>query len=758
MKILIIAEKFNVAQKIAYYLSEGKSKTVRDGAQIYFHFENNNNEYFVMGLKGHVIELDYEKDLSHWNIETIKKLPKSRPVKIIKNKGIINTLKKLVKNIDLIIVATDYDREGELIGVEVLEALDAKNFKRAKFSTITRNEIKDSFENLIDVNFKLSDSAESRQYVDLAWGAALTRFLSIIAEHKGKSFLSVGRVQSPTLALIVDRERQILEFVPTPYWNIFADFKHSIKFTGSHVKNPFEKDPVDIFNSIKDEKKGTVKSFEKEERKIYPPIPFNTTDFLRESTKLGISVSNSMKIAEDLYMSGYISYPRTDNTVYPKALNLKTALTNIRGSEFDREISEILSQDKIIPSRGKVSTTDHPPIYPVKPAKKKSLKKSYWDVYELIVRRFLATLAPSAVTSNANAIIEIKSEDFSAKGLKIVSPGWSKYYPYIRIAEQDLPDLVPGELISVSDIKKEEKMTLPPPRYSQSSLLKEMERLKLGTKSTRPEIIEKLFTRGYIEGNPIRPTNLGFALVEALEKNKVDAVNPQMTEKLEMDMDQIVEGTVNKEKVIDDSNKMLAQVITELESKQDQIRSELKEAIRSDTIFGKCPKCGSDLILVKFKGGKFLKCSSTTCDFKTSLPKTGKIEITDQKCEICGSPLIKIIRKGQSVELRCINDKCEFNKKKDYIGKCPNCGKDLVVRQSKNGKRFIGCTGYPNCTVTYPLPQKGKITFTGENCPVCKAPLIVLDFGKSKRKVCVDYKCSYNKKSSDKSEKISNEN
>lgn len=753
MKTLIIAEKFNVAQKIAYYLSDGKSKTVRDGSQIYFHFENNKDEYFVMGLKGHVIELDYEKELSQWNIETIKKLPKSKPIKIIKNKGIINTLKKLVKNIDLIIVATDYDREGELIGVEVLEELDVKNFKRAKFSTITKNEIKDSFENLIDVNFKLSDSAESRQFVDLAWGAALTRFISIIAEQKGKNFLSVGRVQSPTLALIVDRERQILEFVPTLYWNIFADFKHIINFTGAHIKNPFEKDPVDLFNNIKDEKKGTVKSFEKESRKIYPPIPFNTTDFLRESTKLGISVANGMKIAENLYMSGYISYPRTDNTVYPKALNLTIALKNIMGSEFDKEINEILAQDKIIPSRGKVSTTDHPPIYPVKPAKKKSLKKEYWDVYELIVRRFLATLAPPAITSNTNAVIEIKTEDFLAKGIKIINPGWCRYYPYIKIIEQNLSDLTQGELIPISEIRKEEKMTVPPTRYNQSSLLKDMERLKLGTKSTRPEIIEKLFIRGYMEGNPIKPTNLGFALVEALEKNNVDAVRPEMTEKLENDMDLIVEGTVNKEKVIEDSNHMLDQVITELESKQDQIRSELKKAIYSDTVFGKCPKCGSDLILVKFKDGKFLKCSFPTCDFKTSLPKTGKIEITDQKCDICVSPLIKIIRKGQSVELRCIVDKCEFNKKKDYLGKCPNCGKDLVIRQSKNGKRFVGCTGYPNCTVTYSLPQKGKISYTSENCPICKAPLIILDYGKNKRKVCVNFKCAYNKKNSNKSEK-----
>jgi DNA topoisomerase-1 len=243
---------------------------------------------------------------------------------------------------------------------------------------------------------------------------------------------------------------------------------------------------------------------------------------------------------------------------------------------------------------------------------------------------------------------------------------------------------------------------------------------------------------------------LGFALVEALEKNKVDAVKPEMTERLENDMDMILEGTFNKEKVIEDSNHMLALVITELEAKQDQIRSELKKAIHSDTLFEKCPKCGNDLVLVKFKGGRFLKCSSPTCNFKTSLPKTGKIVSTDQKCEICGSPLIKILRKGQNIELRCIDDKCQFNKKKDYLGKCPNCGKDLVIRQSKNGKRFIGCTGYPGCTVTYPLPQKGKISNTDENCPICNAPLIILDYGKNKLKVCVNFKCSYNENSSKK--------
>ncbi len=747
MKIVIIAEKYSVAERIAYFLSEGKYKRQSKKGITFFTFKENNVDYYVVGLKGHIVELDYPEEYRNWRKENLEELIKTEPIIIEKFKNLVSFLKDIMNDADKVIVATDYDREGELIGREAIRIANYKReVKRAKFSAVTRDEIIEAFKNTTEINDNLADSAESRQYIDLVWGAVLTRFFSLITGQKWKNFLSVGRVQSPTLALIVDREKEIRSFIPEKYWDLEANFlEKSVSFIGSHEKNPFKEKPEEIYKKIKDEKIGKLLEKKSFEYSLRAPPPFNTTEFLREATKLGISVARAMNIAEDLYSHGYISYPRTDNTVYPKTLYLKSILEKFLDSPYSKEAKEILSQDYIKPSRGKIETTDHPPIYPVKAIKKDELKGDYLKVYDLVVRRFFATLAKEAKVVNTEARISVKDEVFIAKGTKIVYEGWMKYYPFLRIREKDLPDL--DSKVTIESISLLEKETKPPERYTQASLIKEMERLNLGTKSTRHEIIEKLYERNYIEGQSIKPTPIGMAIVEAMEINNVDAVKPEMTAKLETDMNGIEQGKLKKENVINESREMLKKVLTELSSKEKKISDFLKEALNQYREMGTCPKCGAPLHLYKNKNYRYVQCSKfPECDFRYYLPKTGKIEITSEKCPVCGLPLIKIIRKGQGVELKCINPKCEYNRKKEFLGECPKDGGDLVIRQSRNGKRFVGCSNYPKCDVVYPLPQKGDIIPTLEKCPYCGAPIIIVKNGKNEKKICLNPKCEYNLK------------
>lgn len=747
MKIVVIAEKYSVAERIAYYLSEGKFKRVSKKGIAYFTFRRNDDDYFVIGLKGHIVELDYPEKYRNWTREDLEKLINIEPLKIEKFKSLINTLKEIMNGADEVIIATDYDREGELIGREAVEVIGyTGKIRRAKFSAVTREEIMNAFNNLTELNNNLADAAESRQNIDLVWGAVLTRFFSLITGQKWKNFLSVGRVQSPTLALIVDREKKIKNFVPQKYWEIIANFvEKNIEFIGEHEKNPFKEKPIDIFEKIKNEKKGDVVEYKEREYNVRPPPPFNTTEFLRESTKLGLSVGRTMAIAEDLYSHGYISYPRTDNTVYPPSLNLKYTLEKFLESPYRNEASELLSQERIRASRGKVQTTDHPPIYPVRAIKNNELKGDYFKVYDLVVKRFFATVAPDAVIKSTDVKISVKEEMFKSKGTRIMNEGWMKYYPFLRVREKEIPVL--EKEVNINGIELLEKETKPPERYTQASLIKEMESLNLGTKSTRHEIIEKLYERNYIEGMVIKPTSLGIAIVEAMEKNNVDAVKPDMTAKLENDMSAIEEGKLEKNKVIDESKYMLKNVLTELEKNEKSIREVIISGLNEDREMGKCPKCGSPLLMFKNKNFRYIQCSRyPECDFRYYLPKTGKIELTEKQCPVCGLPLIKVIRKGQNVDIRCINPKCEYNKKKETIGECPEDGGELIVRQSRNGKRFIGCSNYPSCKVTYPLPQKGEIIPTFEKCPYCGLPIIILRNGKYEKKMCIDPKCEYNRK------------
>ncbi len=740
MNILVIAEKRNAAQRIAKILSEGKFESVKKGRNVYYNFTKGNDRYFIVPLRGHILQLDYPKEYKNWNLKDLQKLVDEEPIKIIKEKGVASILRTLAKDADMLIIATDYDREGELIGVEALSITGFKGpVKRAKFSALTEGEIRKAFENLVDVNYNLASAAETRQKIDLAWGASLTRFISLASKRRGKDYLSVGRVQSPTLALIVKREREIENFVPTPYWNINGKFFKKRNFKGAHIANPFwkEQEAKGVLEKVKDEKTAKVLDYVVQNKSIRPPIPFNTTEFLSEATKLGFSAAKAMRMAEELYMGGYISYPRTDNTVYPKTLNLKSILKSLERSKFKEDVLRLYGERRKYPTRGKKESTDHPPIVPTRGA---NLEGEKGRIYELIVRRFLATLAPNLEYEEKNVKLAVKDEIFVSKGKELKNEGWLHYYPYAKFQEEKLPELKSGDDVKIKEIYMERKETKPPARYTQSSLIKEMEKLNLGTKSTRAEIIQKLFDRGYVRGNPIRPTQLGKALVDALESNNVEVIKPDMTAKLEIDMDKIEEGAAKSSEVVRESRDMLKGILKKLQEKEGEVGSNIKNSMRYE--IGECPD-GGKLIYLERK--RLAICEKDGETIYYNLPKTGHIEILDKKCPVCGLPLIKIIRRGQSPEIRCMNPKCEYNKKKDVVGKCPKCGGDLVIRQSKNGKRFIGCSNYPKCDVTYPLPQKGEIIPTGETCCNGAPVVIIRRKGRKDWKICVDMNCEYNK-------------
>ncbi|OPX59280.1 MAG: Reverse gyrase [Methanomassiliicoccales archaeon PtaB.Bin215] len=750
MKRLVISEKSNAAARVATILSDGgaKRKSVR-GVQV-FNFERNGDEFYVVGLRGHIIELDYPPEFNDWSKVDPKDLVKTHPAKRVTALNILHTLSELASECDEVIIATDFDREGELIGLETVSLLEKppRSVRRVRFSALTKYEIEGAFKQLTDPDHRLAESAETRQVIDLAWGAVLTRFISLASGQMGNNFLSVGRVQSPTLTLIVDRHKEIIEFVPEPYWTVVARLEKGQEFSGDHIANPFKDEAkAEAVRKRADCGKGRVMGMERKEKDEYPPAPFNTTTMLSEANKLGLSPSLAMKVAEDLYTAGYISYPRTDNTVYPRSLGLKNILEKLKKSDLGKEAAEILGQETIRPSRGRVETTDHPPIYPTEAATKKELKGAKWTLYELVVRRFLATLAPSARSESARCDLELGGEPFRAEGYRILSPGWRKYYPYWRVSEVLLPELITGDMVDIKEVRNDRKETRPPSRYSQGSLLQEMERLGLGTKSTRHDIIQKLYDRKYVNGNDLVPTLSGLAVVNALEKHAKIVTESRMTAQLEKDMDAIANGDSSLVEVVQESQAMLLDIVEVMTKQRKEIGDEIRNALQEQRFIGTCPKCGKDLRIVRSrKGSEFIGCSGyPECDVTYPKPGGALVQPSEEKCEVCGLPKVKVIRRGSPVKLQCIDPDCQSNQGKESAGTCPECGKELRVLYSRAGKRFIGCSGYPECKRTYPLPQFGTLQFLGEKCPECGAPTLKV-LGRGGWQFCANMECPTSKK------------
>jgi len=675
---LVICEKANAAQRIAQILSNGSAEKTMKGRIAFYGFSKDGKDYSIIGLRGHIINLDYPAEFTSWERTDPKELAKAEPYKKIQEANIANLIKKLVKDDRDVVVATDYDREGELIGVEGLEiAQDVSpelSISRARFSALTAGEVNNAFSNLTQVDYNLSRAAETRQIVDLAWGAVLTRMISVASGRSGKDFLSVGRVQSPTLAIIANRERDIMAFVPEPYWEVVAHIGGKTPFIANSMPQRFkEGDKARAMRDNADKaKEASVTKVKKEEKKDQPPPPFNTTMFLRAASGMGYSVSRVMSIAEDLYTNGFISYPRTDNTVYPKSLDIKEIVQTFEpSSEFGEFAKEILKKGKPKPTKGKKETTDHPPIYPVSLAKKGDMDGPHWRIYELVVRRFFATLGDPAVLGYMKIELELNGERFAASGLKVKSPGWRRYYPYGFSDEKNLPELAEGDRVPKEKVEVLDKETKPPKRFSQGALIQEMEKLGLGTKSTRHEIIQKLYDRGYVEDSPPKPTISGMAVNEALESHANTITKPDMTANLESQMDLIAEGKKDQREVILESQEILIEVIESLTANIKDVGGSIRKALQEQNIVGTCPACGGKLILLRSKWGKrFVGCASfPKCRRTYPIPQKGRVVPMDDPCEYCKTPMVQI-RSGRKKPWDvCLNMNCPGRELRSGRGK-----------------------------------------------------------------------------------------
>ncbi|ELZ73013.1 DNA topoisomerase I [Haloferax prahovense DSM 18310] len=738
---LIITEKDNAARRIADILSgETASAERMNGVNVYKWGGKR-----CIGLSGHVVGVDFPPEYNDWrDVEPVELI--GAPVeKHPTQENIVAALRRLARRAGTVTIATDYDREGELIGKEAYELVRDVNedvpVDRVRFSSITKREVTEAFDNPDDLDFNLAAAGEARQIIDLVWGAALTRFLSLSARQLGNDFISVGRVQGPTLKLIVDREREIEAFDPEDYWELFSKLTKDadgdaesfeaqyfyLDDDGTEAERIWDEESAEsAYQTLLGVEAAEVASVNRRTRTDTPPAPFNTTQFIRAAGSIGYSAQRAMSIAEDLYTAGYITYPRTDNTVYPDDLDPRELLGAFEGDRrFKEDAESLLEQEEIEPTEGDNETTDHPPIHPTGELPSASdLTEDEWDVYELVVRRFFATVAEDAVWEHLRVVAEVEGLSLKANGKRLLEAGYHDVYPYFNSSESFVPDVEEGESLVLSDTHLDAKQTQPPRRYGQSRLIETMEQMGIGTKATRHDVIQKLYDRGYIESDPPRPTRLARAVVEASEDFAKLIVSEEMTSQLESDMLAIARGEATLEDVTEESKEMLQDVFEGLMESREELGKQLQDSLKADKTVGTCPDCGGDLVVRKSRRGSyFIGCDSyPDCTYTLPLPSTGKPLIMEDSCEEHDLHHIKMLAGRKTFVHGCPLCKAKEADEEDdlVIGTCPECGEEeggeLAIKRLRSGSRLVGCTRYPDCDYSLPLPRRGDIEVTDESC------------------------------------------
>ncbi|MGC9132878.1 MAG: DNA topoisomerase I [Nanopusillaceae archaeon] len=580
--MLIIAEKPSVARKISSFLSNNNFRKIYFSKNMsYYFFKKDNKNIFVVPSIGHLFTISDLNNKYTYPTFNYKWVPSYVEDGIKIKKLYIYMLSKF-RNENEIIIATDYDIEGELIGYNILRFILNKNSaKRMIFSAITYKDILRAYNNLGNLNVGYYLAGETRHIVDWLYGINLSRALTRAIRHYNKNIiLSIGRVQGPTLKLVYLREREIKEFVPEEYYKLEAIVKKEgklIKFLYKKEKIENKDEAIKIKESIG--KYLNVLNIESKKLTIDPLHPYNLTDIQVDAYKLyKISPKNTLDILQSLYERGYVSYPRTSSQRLPDTINFREIFENLLSlKNYKTYIEKILKKEYLKPNNGKKDDV-HPAIHPTGVIPE-NLNKKEFLIYDLVVRRFIATFSDPAVEIHYK--INTK-EGFYYEYKNILDKGWIDVYWEIMKYNYENNRFYEGEKLEILKLNIRKTKTKPPSRYNQASLVKRMEELNLGTKSTRAEIVSILFKRNYVKGKSIYLTELGEKIIEILEKYYPEILDIGLTRKLEEKLDRLEKNPKEeiKEEIINEVKEILKNVLTDFKNKEEKIGEEIYSIIK----------------------------------------------------------------------------------------------------------------------------------------------------------------------------------
>lgn len=676
---LIISEKPSAAAKIAGALAEDGAVEKQLNDVPYYEFDRDGEEITVVPALGHLFTLKNTEPIDDYPMYSIEWVPKYKANNTSgDSEAFVETIQELAEEADDYINATDFDQEGAVIGYTILNFLcgdgATEKAKRMKFSTLTAEELESSYEDLLpDLNQGLIDSGIARHMLDWYWGMNLSKALtsSVEAAHDRFVKLSVGRVQTPTLKILREREGEIEKFEPEPYWviELLFEFDDQEVKAKHEEKKIFDEDRADEIKKKCEGKATEVVNVKTRKYTNKPPTPFNLSALQSEAhNQFGYSPARAQQLAQSLYNDALISYPRTGSKKLPESIGYKEIiqkLSEIHG--YKGRAGKLLKEKtELKPNEGKATDPAHPAVYPtgVKPD---GLKGPRRKVYDLIVKRFLATFADKAVKQSVRVDLESEGESFFFRGRKVLEEGWLEYYaPYGTTDEVILPELEEGQILKPKEFLFQEKETNPPARYNRSSTVKEMEDINLGTKATRAGIVENLYDRNYIDGDRITVTEIGKQMIKSLKEYCPEIISEDLTVHFEEEMEKIKEGELSQEEVLEEAKKKLGRILEDFRKHEAEIGEPLGEAYRetrrNQKILGDCGACEEGeikIIVSKRTGKRFAGCTNyPDCNNSFPLPQNGKIIPLDEECDECGEPRIKVVRKGKRPYTMCIDHTC----------------------------------------------------------------------------------------------------
>ena len=491
--------------------------------------------------------------------------------------------------------------------------------------------------------------------------------------------MSIGRVQGPALKMIVDKEREIQKFKPLPFWRIYIDIhekanpKNKIKL--KYTKDIFNEKELSKFSELKG--KEAEVTTQKTTQTILPPPPFDLTSLQTESYAFfGLTPSRTLEIAQELYLKGIISYPRTSSQKIPEAINPKAILKRL-----EKYFAEVKKANRTNPIEGKKSDPAHPSIYPT--GEYENLEGDLKKVYELIVRRFISCFSPDAVIDSKVITLVYKKNDedliFKERGSKIRELGWMEVYQS-NVKEKEIEDMNGKSIIDKVEQEKDE--TKPPRRFSPASIINELEKAGLGTKATRANILETLYDRNYItDKKSIKATPFGINLIETLEKNSPIIIDKKLTHEMESNMEHLRESKKDLDKkqqlILKKAQETIKAISEDFHKRENIIGKDLQSSIQDfykqqqiENQIKSCDKCKQGMLTIKFSPKNrryFVACNNyPNCTNTFSLPPYGLIKkLSPEKlCDKCGFPLLMSIQKAKRPWIFCFNPNCESRKEK----------------------------------------------------------------------------------------------
>ncbi len=679
---LILCEKPSASARISRALDEkGKPQKKQLETVPYYEAYRNGKKLVVVAALGHLYTVAPAiRNRSVYPVFDFMWVPKYEAEKDAKRtKPWIDTISRLSKEAHEYVLATDYDIEGATLGYTILKYAcgDKENeTKRMKFSTLTTRELCKSYSQLLDhIEFPTVEAGICRHFLDAMYGINLSRAMTIAAKRSSGRYatISTGRVQGPTLTFLAEREKQINAFVPTPYWTI----KAKVEVGGSLYDVEYERGSIET-QSKADEvveacrgKKGTIADIEIKQFHQSPPVPFDLGTLQTEAYGIfKFPPRRTGDIAERLYLDALISYPRTSSQKLPPSINYEGILKGLtREPKYRKLTDELLKLGRLVPNEGKKEDPAHPAIYPTGNLPERALGGPEGKLWDLVVKRFMATFGEPAVKQSMKVSISVNGHLFFLWGRQVLKEGWMLFYkPYVQPDEVLLPPLEKGQQVDFKEIARQDAFTKPPPRYNPSSLLKRMEDEGIGTKATRADIIETLYARAYIREERMTVSELGFDVTNVLSKYCPEVLSVSFTRELEEKMEKIQRDEEKKENVLATAVDRLKPVLEELKRQEATIGQDLSEAVRKaqiqERILGACPVCGTGKLMIIYSrrtGKRFAGCTNFfkgLCKASSPLPQKGTVKPTRKSCKVCGWPTVQFKMQGKRPWTLCINVGC----------------------------------------------------------------------------------------------------